>query len=77
MEATDFVFDNVLWQREPGNLQIVRADSGQREVVWSFRPGEATTHNRDDLLSVFGYSVGNWEDKYQFKAEGSSIAAAG
>jgi len=65
MEATDFVFDEVLWQREPGNLQIVRVDGGRREVVWSFRPGEAATQAREDMLSVFGYAVGQWEDKHQ------------
>ena len=65
MEATDFVFDEVLWQREPGNLQIARVDAGMREVAWSFRPGEAATHNREDMLSVFGYAVGQWEDKHQ------------
>jgi hypothetical protein len=77
MEATDFVFDEVLWQREPGNLQIVRVDTGRREVVWSFRPGETAEHAREDMLSVFGYSVGNWQDKYQHKGDGSSVAAAG
>lgn len=76
MEATDFVFDDVLWQREPGNLQIVRVDAGRREVVWSFSPGDAATHSRGDMLSVFGYSPGTWEDKYEFKGEGSSFAAA-
>ncbi len=76
MEATDFVFDDVLWQREPGNLQIVRVDSGRREVAWSFRPGESHAP-RDDMLSVFGYSVGNWEDKYTRKGGGPSVAAAG
>ena len=65
MEATDFVFDEVLWQREPGNLQIVRVDAGRREVAWSFRPGEAATQNREDMLSVFGYAVGQWEDKHR------------
>jgi hypothetical protein len=64
MGATDFVFDEVLWQREPGNLQIVRVDAGRREVAWSFRPGEAATRNREDMLSVFGYAVGQWEDKH-------------
>jgi len=64
MEATDFVFDDVLWQREPGNLQIVRVDGGRREIVWSFRPGEAAAHAREDMLDVFGYSVGNWDDRY-------------
>jgi hypothetical protein len=64
MEATDFVFDEVLWQREPGDLQIVRADGGRREVVWSFRPGEAASQSREDMLSVFGYAVGQWEDKH-------------
>jgi hypothetical protein len=77
MEATDFVFDDVLWQREPGNLEIVRVDAGRREVVWSFRPGETAAHTREDMLSVFGYSVGNWEDKYQYKGDGPSVAAAG
>jgi hypothetical protein len=66
----------VLWQREPGNLQIVRVDSGRREVAWSFRPGE-TQAPRDDMLSVFGYSVGSWEDKYTRKGGGPSVAAAG
>jgi hypothetical protein len=77
MEATDFVFDDVLWQRDPGNLQIVRVDSGRREVVWSFSPGEAAAHTRGDMLSVFGYAVGQWEDKHQFTGDGSSVAAAG
>ena len=75
MEATDFVFDEVLWQREPGNLQIVRVDSGRREVVWSFRPGEAASQPREDLLSVFGYSVGQWQDKHG--GQGPPIAAVG
>jgi hypothetical protein len=73
MEATDFVFDEVLWQREPGDLQIVRVDSGRREVVWSFRPGEASAHAREDMMSVFGYAVGRWEDQHRF--EGPSAAA--
>jgi hypothetical protein len=77
MEATDFVFDEVLWQREPGDLQIVRVDGGRREVAWSFRPGEAATHSRDDMLSVFGYAVGQWEDKHHKGHEGSSVAALG
>lgn len=77
MEATDFVFDEVLWQREPGNLQIVRVDAGRREVVWSFRPGEAATHSREDMLSVFGYAVGHWEDKHMQGPEGPSVAALG
>jgi hypothetical protein len=75
MEATDFVFDEVLWQREPGNLQIIRVDAGRREVVWSFRPGEAASHKREDMLSVFGYSVGQWQDMHG--GEPPSIAATG
>ncbi len=75
MEATDFVFDEVLWQREPGDLQIVRVDAGRREVVWSFRPGEAASHGREDMLSVFGYAVGHWEDRH-LGPEGS-VAAVG
>ena len=79
MDATDFVFDDVLWQREPGNLEIVRVDGGQREVVWSFRPGEAATQGREDMLSVFGYAVGQWEDQHKFGQgpEGPSTAALG
>jgi len=78
MEATDFVFDEVLWQREPGSLQIVRVDSGRREVAWSFRPGDnAAPQSDEDLAKVFGYSVGNWEDRYVYKGDGSSYAAAG
>ena len=75
MEATDFVFDEVLWQREPGDLQIVRVDNGRREVAWSFRPGEASAHAREDMMSVFGYAVGQWEDQHRF--EGPSAAAKG
>jgi hypothetical protein len=75
MEATDYVFDEVLWQREPGDLQIVRVDGGRREVAWSFRPGEVQSQ-KDDMLSVFGYAVGQWEDKHAPGAEDSSVAAA-
>jgi hypothetical protein len=75
MEATDFVFDEVLWQREPGNLQIVRDDAGMREIVWSFRPGEAATHSGDDMMSVFGYAVGHWEDKHETGSDGAPVAA--
>jgi hypothetical protein len=81
MQATDFVFDEVLWQREPGNLQIIRVDAGRREVVWSFRPAEAAAHTREDMLSVFGYSVGNWQDMHgsQENEEGAGpqVAALG
>jgi hypothetical protein len=77
MEATDYVFDEVLWQREPGDLQIVRVDGGRREVAWSFKPGDAANHTGDDMLSVFGYAVGQWEDKHQRGSEGTSLAAAG
>ena len=73
MEATDFVFDEVLWQREPGNLQIVRVDNGRREVVWSFKPGEASPQ-QDTILSVFGYSPGAWHDNY---ASNGDVAATG
>jgi hypothetical protein len=75
MEATDFVFDEVLWQRESGDLQIVRADGAAREVVWSFRSGDAAAHSREDMMSVFGYAVGQWEDKHHPGPEGSSLAA--
>ena len=77
MEATDFVFDEVLWQREPGDLQIVRVDNGRRENVWSFRPGEAPAQSNDELMSVFGYAVGRWEDQHRFEPEGPSAAALG
>ena len=81
MEATDFVFDEVLWQREPGNLQIIRVDAGRREIVWSFRPGEAAAHSREDMLSVFGYSVGQWQDKHDWRepegGEGPAVSAFG
>jgi hypothetical protein len=70
MEATDFVFDDVLWQREPGDLQIVRVDNGRREVAWSFKPGEAPAQGQEDMMSVFGYAVGQWEDKHRFEATG-------
>jgi hypothetical protein len=75
MEATDFVFDDVLSQREAGDLEIVRADGGRREVVWSFRPDDAAAQSREDMLSVFGYAVGQWEDKHRHGSDGSSVAA--
>ena len=79
MEATDFVFDDVLWQREPGNLEIVRVDGGRREIVWSFRPGEAAAHQREDMFGVFGYAVGQWEDQHTYRepGDGPPLAAAG
>jgi hypothetical protein len=80
MEATDFVFDEVLWQREPGSLEIVRVDSGRREIVWNFKPGESTaSNNREDLLGVFGYAVGQWEDMHARarNGDGPPMAAAG
>jgi hypothetical protein len=54
MEATDYVFDEVLWQREPGELQIVRVDDGRREDVWSHNPQDAATHAREDMFAVSG-----------------------
>jgi hypothetical protein len=45
------------------------------EIVWSFRPGEAATTSGDDVLSVFGYSVGSWEDKGTYRGDGSAAAA--
>jgi hypothetical protein len=75
MEATDFVFDEVLWQREAGDLEIVRTEGLRREVVWSFRPGDAAAHSREDMLSVFGYAVGRWEDKHRHDPNDSSVAA--
>lgn len=82
MEATDFVFDEVLWQREPGHLQIVRVDAGPREVVWSFKPGEATAPQSDDLLSIFGYPVTQWQGRPMYDDDpagepGPHVAAAG
>ncbi len=81
MEATDFVFDEVLWQREPGHLQIVRVDSGPREVVWSFKPGEAIAPEGDDLLSIFGYPVTQWQGRPMYEGDppgqpGPHVAAA-
>jgi hypothetical protein len=75
MEATDYVFDEVLWQREPGDLQIVRVDGDRREIAWSFKPGEAASHSREDMMSVFGYAVGSWEDKHTHGSGGPSLAA--
>jgi hypothetical protein len=79
MEATDFVFDDVLWQREPGDLEIIRVDGGRRETVWSFKPGDAANHQREDLFGVFGYAVGQWEDKHAWSenGDGPPLAAAG
>jgi hypothetical protein len=82
MEATDFVFDEVLWQRDPGSLEIVRVDADEREVVWTFRPGDAAAQPADDLLGVFGYAVGQWQDKHDRHSlgengDGPSLAAAG
>jgi hypothetical protein len=75
MAATDYVFDEVLWQREPGGLEIVRVDGGRREVVWSFRPGEAAPEEAHDMLSTFGYAVGQWQDLHQWGPDGPPVVA--
>lgn len=75
MAATDYVFDEVLWQREPGNLEIVRVDGGRREVVWSFRSGETMPQEGQDMLSTFGYAVGQWQDRHQWGPDGPPVAA--
>jgi hypothetical protein len=78
MEAADYVFDEVLWQREPGRLEIVRVDSN-REIVWSFNPGEAATVEGDDLLGIFGYPVTQWRGSkllYDERAPGKRVRPA-
>ncbi len=82
MEATDFVFDEVLWQREPGKLEIVRVDGDRREVVWNFAPGEAAPGEGRDLLSIFGYPVAQWQGSPTYDEDhpanvGPRLAAAG
>jgi len=63
LEATDFVFDQVLCCRQVDELQIVRIDAGRREVVWEHRPDQQTpTPQRDDLQEIFGYPVTEWQD---------------
>jgi len=42
LEATDFVFDQVLRSRQVDELQIVRVDAGRSEVVWEHRPDQQT-----------------------------------
>ena len=76
MEATDYVFDEVLRQREPGDLQIMRVDGDRREVAWSYRPGEAAAHQREDMLGLFGYHVGQWQDRHGETSDGSVAAGA-
>jgi hypothetical protein len=46
-------------------------------VVWSFRPDEVQAGPREDMLSVFGYPVGQWEDMHQQGPEDSPLAALG
>jgi hypothetical protein len=74
IEATDFVFDEVLWRREPGNLRIVRIDSGRREIVWSFRPADSDALEHEDMLSVLRYPVASFEDRHGFGTD-RSVAA--
>lgn len=71
MQATDYVFDEVLWKRDTGDLEIVRVDGDRRECAWSHRPGDAASYERENMLGVFGYSVGQWQDKHSDAARAS------
>ena len=44
------------------------------KVAWSFRPGDVSTQSREDMISVFGYAVGRWEDRHQL---GSDVVGLG
>jgi len=62
IEATDFVFEEVFAHHEPDELQIVRFDLGEREIVWSYRKeDQAMTPSGDDLRRIFGYPVRQWQ----------------
>ena len=63
LDATDFAFD-VLYDREPEALEIVRLEGDEREVVWTYdaetaaaAPGSA----RGDFLDLYGYPVTRWD----------------
>jgi len=63
LDATDFVFDQVLRRRQADELQIVRIDAGRRDVVWNYRTDEQTpTPQSDELREIFGYPVAEWQD---------------
>ena len=75
MAATDYVFDEVLWKRDAGDLEIVRVDGGRRESAWSHRPGDAASYERENMLGVFGYHVGQWQDKHADLSEPAAGAS--
>jgi hypothetical protein len=61
LDATDFAFE-LLYDREPESLVILRTAEPEDEVVWSYSRDEATPTLRDpELLDVFGYPVASWD----------------
>ncbi len=52
LAATDYVFEEVLFDHEPEQLDIVRGDGATSEVVWSFRRQQRREPTAADLLET-------------------------
>jgi hypothetical protein len=61
LDATDFAFE-ILYDREPEMLAILRMGEPVDEVVWSYSREDAAPAIKDpELLDVFGYPVASWD----------------
>lgn len=59
LEATDYAFEEILTDREPEGLEIVRVEGAIRRVAWTFPRSGAP--DEEQLLDVFGYPVTQWD----------------
>ncbi len=58
IDASDYVFEQVLVDREPERLEIVRGSGQGAEVVWSFQRVERRQVSSTDLLNIFRFLAG-------------------
>ncbi len=58
IDASDYVFEQVLVDREPERLEIVRGSGQGAEVVWSFQREERRQVSSTDLLNIFRFLAG-------------------
>jgi hypothetical protein len=60
IDASDYVFEQVLADREPERLEIVRGSGPGAEVVWSYQRVERRQPSGVDLLKILSSLVGEW-----------------
>jgi hypothetical protein len=58
--ASDYVFEQVLAEREPERLEILRGKEPWQEVVWSFECEQRRTPSVQDLLEAFHRFTSEW-----------------